>query len=275
MALRKLRHFRIFGFLTLAFLLVLAGTFLLPTKAQQTTDEQVWSDRAGLEYVYIPPGSFQMGAVPGDSGAEDNESPRHRVTISRGFRMSRTEVTVRAYRQFCQETRRRMPRVPDFNPGWRYLDHPIVDVTWHDAVAYCNWAGVRLPTEAEWEYACRAGTTTKYYWGNNMDGRYAWYSGNCNSQTHDVGDKLPNAWGLYGMAGNVSEWCNDWYDGDYYSRSPSLDPQGPSSGSGRVLRGGSCFVIPWLLRVSYRGGFSPGVRNYYFGFRCLRDLEIP
>ncbi len=215
-----------------------------------------------------------MGAVPGNDDARHNESPRHRVTISRGFRMSRTEVTVRAYRQFCQETRKRMPRrAPDFNPGWRHLDHPIVNVTWHDAVAYCNWAGVRLPTEAEWEYACRAGTSTKYYWGNDMDGRYAWYSDNSDCRTHNVGDKLPNAWGLYDMAGNVWEWCNDWHDEDYYSRSPESDPQGPSSGDGRVLRGGSWNNNPRNLRVSYRNWNSPGNRYFNDGFRCIRDLE--
>ncbi len=234
----------------------------------------IWRDRAGLEYVYIHPGSFQMGAVPGDSEAQGDESPRHRVTISRGFRMSRTEVTVRAYKRFCDATGRSMPPAPDFNLGWRNLDHPIVRVTWNDAVAYCRWAGVRLPTEAEWEYACRAGTSTKYYWGNNMDGRYAWYSVNCDLRTHEVRGRQPNEWGLYDMLGNVWEWCSDWYDDDYYGRSPSRDPQGPSSGEYRVLRGGSWGNYPRLLRVSNRNGLTPGSGNYNdFGFRCIRDLD--
>ena len=271
MDIRKLRHFRVVGFLTLALLLVPAGAFLLPTKAQETTEEQVWHDPAGLEYVYIPPGNFQMGCVPGDGECDDDESPHHLVTITRGFWMSRTEVTIRAYRQFCDATDRPMPSAPDFNPDWRNLDHPIVNVTWHDAVAYCEWAGVRLPTEAEWEYACRAGTSTKYYWGDNMDGRYAWYHENSGSQTHEVGRKQPNDWGLYDMLGNVYEWCSDRYG--RYRSSAQVNPSGPSSGSGRVLRGGSWYDVPMHLRVSYRGGLSPGIRYGGVGFRCIRDDE--
>ena len=320
MNIQILRHFRVVGFLTLALLLVLAGTFLLPTKAQETTEEQVWSDRASLEYVCIPPGSFQMGAVPGDSEARDDESPRHLVTITRGFWMCRTEVTVRAYRQFCEETDRSMPLAPPFNPGWCNQDHPIVFVTWHDAVAYCEWAGVRLPTEAEWEYAARGGQEGWIYvWGNNRlrngvrqanvrdeaqmgaraypysyrrtidwhwrtiapsfrnrdsdlyfngyyDG-YAW--------TSPVGSFAANEFGLYDMGGNVSEWCSDWYNRDYYSRSPSHDPQGSFTGLFHVFRGGSWVSKPRDVRTSVRGWFLRGfnITFVYIGFRCVRDAE--
>jgi len=281
--------------------------------AEPVTEEQVWSYRAGLEYVFIPPGEFMMGAVPGDSQARRDENPRHSVTIARGFMMSRTEVTVRAYRRFCEETGRSMPREPvvigghNFNPGWSDLDHPISNVTWHDAVAYCEWAGVRLPTEAEWEYAARGGQGGRIYvWGNNripiVNGiTRANVADEATQREHEVlyiatredpsgrdilegyddgfGDTSPvgsfaaNGFGLYDMTGNVWEWCSDWYDEDYYSRSPSHDPQGPSSGIYRILRGGCWLIIPSGLRVSCRARLPPGSGRPTSGFRCVRDLE--
>ena len=287
MDLRNLRHFGIIAFLPLALFLVLAcgeqedrrsrrrsdrSREREETAQQETSEEQVWNDRAGLEYVYIQPGDFMMGAVPGDNLAQDREQPRHRVTISRGFMMSRTEVTVRAYRQFCGATGRSMPSDPSFNRNWSNLDHPIVNVTWHDAAAYCEWAGVRLPTEAEWEYACRAGTTTIFYWGDDMDGRYAWYSENSGEQTHDVGQKLPNAWGLYDMSGNAWEWCS--HGAESYGGADQVDPRGPpSSGDDRVFRGGSWFLDAWVLRISYRDWCSHGSGVHDFGFRCIRDFN--
>ena len=322
MDLRKLRHFRVVGFLTLALLFVLAGAFLLPTKAQR--QQQVWHDRAGLEYVYILPGSFWMGALEGDGGASYHESPRHHVTISRGFRMSRSEVTVRAYKMFCDATGRSMPPAPDFNPNWCNMNHPIVRVTWHDAVAYCDWAGVRLPTEAEWEYAARGGQEgRKYVWGNNLlpivnginqanvrdeafrranpvfdsyeifsgydDGYgstapvgslatngFGRDAGNTRSATGGapVGSFAANGFGLYDMAGNVCEWCSDWYNRGYYGRPGSRrDPQGPSSGSYRIKRGGSWYCHPANLRVSHRGMLTPGSMYSNVGFRCVRDDE--
>ncbi len=263
----------------------------------------IWRDRGGLEYVYIPPGSFQMGAVPGDDDALNDEGPRHRVTISRGFRISRTEVTVRAYKRFCDSTGRSMPPEPvyegnNFNPGWRYLNHPIVNVTWLDAVAYCEWAGVRLPTEAEWEYAARGGQDgRKYVWGNTLlpivngikqaNVRDEAYGRDQSSSsifqgyddgyvfTSPVGSFAANGHGLYDMAGNVWEWCSDWYNSGYYGTPASRrDPRGPSSGERRVLRGGSWLNSPRGLRVSYRPGATPGSRDYHGGFRCLRDLEF-
>jgi sulfatase modifying factor 1 len=233
----------------------------------------------GLTYVWIPAGSFEMGAVPGDSDAYDEEKPRHPVEISKGFWLCRTEVTVKAYEKFCAATGRAMPEPPDFNPNWRYKDHPIVNVNWDDAVAYCQWAGGRLPTEAEWEYAARAGTETVYWWGNtyrqgmaNCDEKYVKVPGGVYlAKTTPVGHYPANAWGLYDMLGNVYEWCADWYDKKYYASSPATDPKGPERGDGRVRRGGSWCSFPTSLRVSYRNAVSPSSRDHRFGFRCVRD----
>jgi formylglycine-generating enzyme required for sulfatase activity len=254
-----------------------------PPDTGRTAGDTWVNPKDGLTYVWIPPGSFQMGAVPGDSKAQPDEKPRHRVTISKGFWLCRTPVTVGAYKRFCAETGRRMPwPAPTFNVEggllqlkklvrWPHDDHPIVHVNWNDAVAYCQWAGGRLPTEAEWEYAARAGTETVYPWGDSVDGSCAWYNDNSALQTHPVGKKKANGWGLYDMVGNVWEWCADWYDKTYYASSPSTDPQGPARGKRRVVRGGSWDCHPLDLRVSNRCPYDPSERPDAFGFRCALD----
>jgi formylglycine-generating enzyme required for sulfatase activity len=252
-------------------LAVLAGVIYIGTRGHSgrgPSAGDTWvNPKDGLTYVWISPGSFQMGAVPGDGAAHGDEKPRHSVTISKGFWLCRTEVTVGAYEKFCSSTGRAMPPDRSFNANWQYKDHPIVNVNWDDAVAYCQWVGGRLPTEAEWEYAARAGTDSVYSWGNSMDGSYAWYDGNSGSKTHPVGGKEPNGWGLYDMSGNVWEWCSDWYDEKYDSSSPSQDPQGPSSGEYRALRGGSWGVSAGDLRASDRTGDAPVFRLGDNGFR--------
>ena len=226
------------------------------------------NSKDGLEYVWIPPGTFQMGAVEGDDKAEENEKPQHRVTMSKGFWLGRTPVAVAAYKRFVKETRAEMPEA--LGKG----DHPVVNVSWDKAVAYCQWAGGRLPSEAEWEYAARGRESGLVYpWGNSIDEKNANYYPS--DGTSPVGSYPANGFGLDDMAGNVWEWCSDWYDTNYYSQSPDKNPQGPSSGTGRVLRGGSWVVTPEDLRASYRRGVRPDLSYVNIGFRCAREVFFP
>src|SRR5580658_7598746 len=234
--------------------------------------------KEGLSYVWIEPGEFWMGATPGDNEARENEKPRHRVRITSGFRLGETPVTVAEYRRFIGERPQfEMPPAPDFNPNWSKQDHPVVRVTWDEAQAYCQWAGGRLPTEAEWEYAARGGKDgLKYPWGNDIAPENANYSGSKWKGTSPVGSYPANAWGLYDMAGNVWEWVADWYDQDYYGTLPSDkavdNPRGPQQGPLRVLRGGSFFGGTRGLRASNRSRVVPGVRSVNVGFRCVREV---
>jgi formylglycine-generating enzyme required for sulfatase activity len=256
----------------------------------------------GLKYVWVPPGTFMMGCSPGDGECFDDEKPSHQVTISKGFWMGQTEVTVAAYRRFAAATGRPMPPEPDWmgrllNPGWGGEAMPIVDVTWEDAQAYCGWAGGRLPTEAEWEYAARAGSTSARY--GDLD-EIAWYADNSGRQRldtttifkedrdnytdrlnengigmHEVGKKRANEFGLFDMLGNEWEWVNDWYDEKYYQTSPSPDPAGPASGTARLLRGGCWFNLPRNVRVSMRRWGYPGVKDTADTLRCGGDVFAP
>ena len=157
-------------------------------------------------------------------------------------------------------------------------DYPVVCVSWNDAVSFCTWLSektgetYRLPTEAEWEYACRAGTETSYYTGNSESdlGSAGWYKSNSDLKTRPVGQKKANAFGLYDMYGNVCEWCNDWFDSGYYSQSPSNNPTGPSSGSYRVMRSGSWINSARYCRSAYRNWYTPTYTNYNLGFRVVR-----
>src|SRR5271157_236917 len=258
----------------------------------------------GLKYVWIPPDSFMMGCSHDDNDCQDNEKPPHQVTISKGFWIGQTEVTVGAYKRFAGATGRQMPPEPDIggrllNPGWGDDVMPIVDVTWDDAQAYCGWAGGKLPTEAEWEYAARGGSTAARYGDLN---EIAWYADNSGRERldsariwkedqanyekrlnengngmHEVGQKRANKFGLHDVLGNVWEWVNDWYDQSYYQKISSIDPKGPLDGEYRVLRGGSWFYfIPKDVRVSFRLVNLPGVRgNGDLGFRCGGEVFAP
>jgi formylglycine-generating enzyme required for sulfatase activity len=229
----------------------------------------------GLKYIWIPPGTFMMGCSPGDSECGAEEKPAHEVTITKGFWMGQTPVTVGAYKRFADATGRRMPPTFKVKNGQTNQNMPIVNVNWVNAQAYCGWMGGRLPTEAEWEYAARGGSTEARY--GNLD-EIAWYRQNSGGRTHDVAQKRANGFGLYDMLGNVWEWANDWYDASYYHNGPSQDPQGPARGQGRVQRSGCYGDDPRFVRVSYRGGNNPTFKdfNYYgVGFRCGGELGNP
>lgn len=297
---RKLALVTIAG---LALIVIVAGVWHPWTKKVKVTwsakagvtQGELWVDPIdGLKYVWIPSGTFQMGCSPGDTGCADWEKPQHRVTISDGLWIGQTEVTVGAYKRFVGASGRQMPPEPKFagrplNAGWADEAMPIGHVTWDDANAYCRWAGGRLPTEAEWEYAARGGSTAPLY--GDLD-EIAWYADNSGRQRvdsvrlwkenpdsyearlndggvtmHEVGQKRPNAFGLYDMLGNESEWVNDLFDFNYYQNSPSKDPTGPASGHIRVLRGGSWSDRPEYERVSARSD-DPGIIFDTFGFRC-------
>jgi formylglycine-generating enzyme required for sulfatase activity len=216
-----------------------------------------------MKFVEIPAGTFSMGSANGDS----DDGPVHEVRISKPYYLGVYEVTNgdgKAVKGFVPST-------------WKDDNLPIESVTWDEAVAFCEALSAlpaerqagrvyRLPTEAEWEYACRAGTTTAYSFGDDESllGDFAWFGANAGGSTHPVGQKKPNGWGLYDMQGNVWEWCSDRY-GDY-AAAAATDPQGPAQGSSRVLRGGSWHVTARYCRSAIRNGDYPSFR-ISFGFR--------
>lgn len=247
----------------------------------------VVTNSISMKLVYIPAGSFMMGssrsaaqlAKEYDTDEEFfvGEFPQHQVRISKGFWMGQTEVTQGQYKSVMNaQPWSGMSLVQEF------ASNPAVFVTWDDAAAFCRELSqqegktYRLPTEAEWEYACRAGTTTRFSFGDSVSslGDYARFSDNPRiipKWSHPVGQKKPNPWGLYDMHGNVWELCSDWYDKDYYSNSPIVDPKGPSSGTARSIRGGSYQDSGSTLRCSSRGA-RPPIRGIFFvGFRVVRS----
>jgi formylglycine-generating enzyme required for sulfatase activity len=226
----------------------------------------------GLKYVWVAPGTFMMGCSPGDNECLDEEKPAHQVTISKGFWMGQTDVTVGAYKRYVKAARGKMPPAPDFNGRWAADAMPIVNVTWDEARDFCSWAGGRLPSEAEWEYAARGGSAEARY--GKID-ETTWYRNNSGNQTHAVAGKRPNSFGLFDVLGNASEWVNDWYDKNYYQHSPSQDPSGPTSGQERVVRGGSWVNDPVDARVSGRDRSIPSARSNGDGVRCAREADSP
>lgn len=233
--------------------------------------------------VLLPGGTFTMGDEDG------LDSPLHEVTVS-PFYIDTHLVTQRQYETLMGD-----------NPSrWKGAENPVEQVRWYDAVKYCNarskaeglepcydvntWKcnftanGYRLPTEAEWEYACRAGTTTAYSFGNDESklDEHAWFKGNARRRPHPVGQRRPNAWGLYDMHGNVWEWCNDFYQVDYYDKSPKENPRGAETGETMVLRGGAWKTDAESCRSGYRYNENRGRADVCFGydiygFRCVRN----
>ncbi len=274
----------------------------LPSVARQATPPntnslspgiaRVIRNSIGINLVHIEPGTFSMGSV----GTSGDEVPSHSVTISRGFLLCESEVTQGQYQQVIGK-----------NPShFRSSDSlPVEMVSWFDAVQFCNalsakdeispyyqivgtagypevtipdrnGAGYRLPTEAEWEYACRAGSTTKYWFGDDEArlGEFAWFDGNSEGKTHPVGEKPSNAFRLHDMYGNVREWCWDAYQKDYYKQKIDKDPLGPEAvGSEglRIHRGGSWDSAATMMRSASRARLKPTVRSEFFGFRVARN----
>jgi formylglycine-generating enzyme required for sulfatase activity len=226
-----------------------------------------------LKFCWCPSGEFEMGSPETAPNHQFNET-QHKVTLSRGFWMQQTELTQNQYQHL-------MGSNPAFYKGEQ---NPVESVTWTEAAEFARRlselppetkAGnrFRLPTEAEWEYACRAGSTTMFPHGDDEAGLedFAWYHKNSASTTHPVGEKQPNAWGLHDMHGNVSEWCQDFY-GDY-SREAAIDPRRPQSGERRTLRGGGWFQVAMWQRSSHRDAFVPSVRYVGLGFRLVATMQ--
>jgi formylglycine-generating enzyme required for sulfatase activity/predicted Ser/Thr protein kinase len=270
-----------------------------PTSAVRVADPHISGElnSIGMLMVLIPKGEFRMGSPVGEDGRDDDEN-QVSVTISRDFEMSAHEVTVGQVlqwlndaagtfedewieldSQYCPVKRSGRRFVLSGNSFGQSDDQPMVEISWLGATAFCEWLSgkegrtYRLPTEAEWEYAYRAGTTTAYYWGDDARklGDHAWHDGNSNGATHPVGQKLPNNWGLFDMSGNVWEWTADWYDVPLRG---GTDPRGPSSGSGRSGRGGSwrysaryCRYSARYCRSAFRFWYTPSLRYNYLGFR--------
>jgi formylglycine-generating enzyme required for sulfatase activity len=217
-----------------------------------------------MEFVLIPAGTFMMGAPDWDTNAADWEKPVHRVTISQPFYLGKYPVTQAQWKAVIGNNPSRF----EGNPN-----HPVETVSWDDVQAFLRQLNereeggdYRLPTEAQWEYACRAGTETPRY-HQDIDA-IAWYRANSIGQPHPVGQKLPNAWGLYDMLGNVWERVQDWYAADYYRYSPTIAPQGPDAGAGRVNRGGGWRNDARNVRAACRFWYDPGSRSGNLGFRC-------
>ncbi|HEX2853376.1 MAG TPA: formylglycine-generating enzyme family protein [Opitutaceae bacterium] len=301
-------------FFTVTLLACVSFAFLSVTHAQpdaRTTS----ANHLGLKLVRIPAGSFVGGSPATEKERSPNET-QHAVTITQPFWLSATHVTVAQFETFVRESGHRtaaetqgyaygawsvetngwtkLPEGSWKNPGFKQAgDHPVVCVTWNDARAFCFWLSAkeghtyRLPTEAEWEYACRAGGTTAYPWGENPDDGKGW--ANCSGQetaalftlfpaftwpdgfqhTAPVASFRANAWGLHDMIGNALQWCGDWYA--EYPAGAAENPHGPPEGKERILRGGAFIYGPRHCRSAFRGRNFPDFQNFYVGFRVVRE----
>ena len=238
----------------------------MPTRREIPGPGDITTNSIGMKLVYIPAGEFMMGGTK-----KTSEKPVHNVCISKGFFMGVYEVTQAQYRE-----------IMGTNPSYFKGDNnPVEKVSWNDATEFCRKLSEKdsrvytLPTEVQWEYACRAGSTTVFSFGNSESsfGDYAWYLSNSGYKTHPVGQKKPNEFGLYDMHGNVWEWCRDWYGDDYYSNSSGIDPQGPDTGTARVLRGGSWSNDPKGCRSAFRLRITPVNSGDHLGFRVVMLVD--
>ena len=297
-------------------------------KPRKTESLETFENSIGMKLVWIPPGEFMMGSKLSakelairydfDEKLLIHEHPRHRIKISKGFWMGQYEVTVDQFRQFVRSANYVTTAELEgggfgiTKDGWKWVDglnwqkpgidqssqHPVVLISHNDATAFCRWLSkkenktYRLPTEAQWEYACRAESEGFFYWGDSF-GRGKGYVNWCDKAanqwymqygyrfakivndndsygaTAPVGSYEPNSFGLYDMHGNVWEWCQDWFGDDYYSISPAIDPSGPSGGVDRILRGGSWYDNALTCRAASRQWYNPDLRNHDAGFRVI------
>ena len=295
--------------------LIPPGEFLMGS-----SDDQVTAALKVAEEIKADPSTVR--------DIQNSERPQHRVLITKPFLMGATEITVGQFAKFIEQSGYKTQaeefggntsivksddptlKPENMNFNWRTLgqkvsdDAPATQVTWNDAVAFCNWLseqekmqpcyvrnantwtvlpqskGYRLPTEAEWEYACRAGTTTQYSFGDDYQAlqEYAWFQKNNIGNAQAVGLKLPNPYGLYDMHGNLYEWCQDFFAEKWYEQQSSNrleDPTGPSTGSDRVIRGGYWSHFASNARSAYRYHYGPSNRNSNYGFRVVRVLDTP
>jgi formylglycine-generating enzyme len=299
------------------------GLILLIWSSLTLADEskaapEIVKNSLGMKLAKIPAGEFLMGSPETEEGHTAVE-PQHRVRITRPFYLGQHEVTVGQYRKFVEATGYKTALERDGTPGfgfdadlgaieilprfnWRNTgfgtdEHPVVNLNWDDAMAFCKWLSekeketCRLPTEAEWEYACRAGTKTRYFTGEaeeSLQGyanvsdaaflaKYAdatwsleWNDGH--AFTAPVGSLKPNAWGIYDMHGNAWEWCADWYADDYYKDSPVDDPSGPKTGEVHIVRGGAFTNRLRFVRSADRNAKKPGYRYNFTGFRVVKVI---
>ena len=226
----------------------------------------------GMDLILIPAGKFTMGGDPIAEQADENETPKHTVVFEKPFYLGKFQVT-----QF------QWSMVMETDPSkFKAPDRPVETVSHNDAMEFIKRMNemegeqsYRLPTEAQWEYASRAGSESAYCFGSAIGklGEYAWYKGNSGGKTHPVGLLSPNEWGLYDMHGNVHAWCADWFERNYYANRAVKDPQGPEKGLARALRGGDWGSEDWYCRCAIRSLSSPDRRSPRVGFRVARLLE--
>lgn len=227
------------------------------------------------ELVPVPGGSFMMG--DNHFVGNSDEHPTHTITVD-DFEIGKTEVTVLQWKYYCEQVKKELPEAPAW--GW-VDDHPIVNITWGEANAYCAWLSkdqgkeYRLPTEAEWEYAAKGGKNGKQYKysGAQWPDTVAWYSSNSKNTTHPVATKKPNELGIYDMTGNALEWCSDYYNNSYFTKAPQHNPKGPEAGTSRVVKGGAYSYNASICRTAFRNGFNPGLLRVQLGFRVVRSVK--
>ena len=281
---------RLFGMTVVMSITLLAGAWvraaeeLQPAAGGQQGVPDAVQGKDGAPMVLIPAGAFTMGSNEGLPA----ERPEHVVTLD-AYAIDRYEVSLRLYRRFLQEAQRDAPPTWDDEAAETVGDRPAIGVSWADALAYCTWAGKRLPTEAEWEKGARGTDGRRYPWGPMQPfvdianyNRGVWVSEAVTlvnvtggvegmSVRHGLKEGGRSPYGLHHMAGNAAEWVGDWYDREYYAKSPDKNPTGPAKGEKKVIRGGSWSDLPVALRSSARVSAEPDFQDRAIGFRCAMD----